>query len=60
MHYDNPPLYHTHFMEVPGLTDLFTVNPSKSANIASECYNGVIFFFATQSFRISVDSKRSD
>ena len=19
MHYDNPPLYHTHFMEVPGL-----------------------------------------
>ena len=33
------------------------MNPSKSANTASECYNGVIIF-ATQSFRISVDSKK--
>ena len=32
------------------------MNPSKSTNTASECYNGVIIF-ATQSFTISVDSK---
>ena len=32
------------------------MNPSKSANTASNCYNGVIIF-ATQCFRISADSK---
>ena len=57
MHYDNPPLYHTHFMEVPGFNIYSQQNPSKSANTASECCNGVIIF-ATQSFRISVDSKK--
>ena len=56
MHYDNPPLYHTHYGST-WVWYLFTTNPSKSANTASQCYNGVIIF-ATQSFRISVDSKK--
>ena len=56
MHYDNPPLYHRQFMEWKYLGLIF-IHPSKSANTASECYNGVTIF-ATQSFRISVDSKK--
>ena len=57
MHYDNPPLCHIHFMELPGFKIYSQWTPSKSANTASECYNGGNIF-ATQSFRISVDSKK--
>ena len=54
MHYDNPPLYQWQYL---GLKFIHVMNLSKSANTASECYNGVIIF-ATWSFRISVDSEK--
>ena len=44
MHYDNPPLYHIHFTFYLGLKFIHVMNLSKSANTASECYNGVIIF----------------
>ena len=57
MHYDYPLLYHIHFAFYLCLKFIYVMNLSKSANTPSECYNGVIIF-ATQSFRISVDSKK--
>ena len=44
MHYDNPPLYHIHFIAVPGFKIYSCNELSKSANTASECYNGAIIF----------------
>ena len=56
MHYDNPPLYHTHIMGVPGF-DIYS-QQTLANQLTQQVSAIIVLLFLPQSFRISVDSKK--
>ena len=60
MHYDNPPLYHTHFMEVPGFkiySQQTLANHSKTQQVSAIT---VLLFLPHKVLESQLTPKRSD